>query len=88
MQDKDTERVVVTIHKTFRRFSALNIPQNHQSVNRFFVILFKKGVIIYNLALFSFVGKDKNAKAADKKGLGCLHKKLCNTPKALFVTLF
>jgi len=88
MQDNDAERVVVTIHKTFRRFSALNIPQNHQSVNRFFVILFKKGVIIYNLALFSFVGKDKNAKVSSKKGLGCLHKKLCNTPKTPHIILF
>ncbi len=47
------------------------------------MIFFKKGVNIYNLALFSFVGKDKNAKANHKKGLRHIYTTLCNTPKTL-----
>jgi hypothetical protein len=44
--------VMVTIHKRFGHVYETNIPQNHQFVNRLFVILGKKGVIIYNFFLF------------------------------------
>jgi hypothetical protein len=43
---------VVTIYKGIRHVVENTIPQNHQFVNRLFVILGKKGVIIYNFFLF------------------------------------
>ena len=42
---------MVTIHKDFCGIVDITIPQNHQFVNSQFVILGKKGVIIYNFFL-------------------------------------
>ena len=56
---------VVTIYKGIRHVVENTIPQNHQFVNRLFVILGKKGVIIYNFFLFSPIGRGKCPNAGD-----------------------
>lgn len=55
----DLTTVMVTIHKDFGHVIENTIPQNHQFVNSLFVILGKKGVIIYNFFLFCPKGRGK-----------------------------
>jgi hypothetical protein len=50
---------MVRIYKHLSPFVENTIPQNHQFVNSRFVILGKKGVIIYNFFLFSPMGGGK-----------------------------
>jgi hypothetical protein len=56
---------MVTFHKGFAHVIDITIPQNHQFVNRLFVILSKKGVIIYNFFLFWPRGGGISPKQAD-----------------------